>query len=72
MKNKNNANPDLQSQYESLLDQVWRSEANWRLWDRVDAVVMLDSLRAKRDTARGEGAIDSERSLPESPAEDAA
>lgn len=65
MKNKNNANPDLQSQYESLLDQVWRSEANWRLWDRVDAVVMLDSLRAKRDT-------DSERSLPESPAEDAA
>jgi len=40
--------PDLQSQLESLLDQVWRSEADWRLWDRVDAVVMMESLRAKR------------------------
>src|SRR6266702_3902894 len=28
---------DLQSQLESLLDQVWRSEADWRLWDRVNA-----------------------------------
>jgi hypothetical protein len=42
------AEPDLQSQLESLLDQVWRSEADWRLWDRVDALVMLESLRAKR------------------------
>ena len=40
--------PDLQSQLESLLDQVWRSEADWRLWDRVDALVLLESLRAKR------------------------
>ena len=40
--------PDLQSQLESLFDQVWRSEADWRLWDRVDALVMLESLRAKR------------------------
>jgi len=42
------ADPDLQSQLESLLDQVWRSEADWRLWDRVDALVMIDSLRVKR------------------------
>ncbi len=41
-------NPDLQSQLESLFDQVWRSEADWRLWDRVDALVMVESLRAKR------------------------
>jgi hypothetical protein len=40
--------PDLQSQLESLFDQVWRSEADWRLWDRVDALVMVESLRAKR------------------------
>jgi hypothetical protein len=40
--------PDLPSQLESLFDQVWRSEADWRLWDRVDALVMVESLRAKR------------------------
>jgi hypothetical protein len=45
---KVNTDPDLQSQLESLLDQVWRSEADWRLWDRVDALVMIDSLRVKR------------------------
>jgi hypothetical protein len=28
---------DLQSQFESLLDQVWRCEADWRLYDRIDA-----------------------------------
>jgi hypothetical protein len=27
--------PDLQSQLEALLDQVWRSEAEWRLDDRL-------------------------------------
>lgn len=48
MRRKENANPDLQTQFESLLDQVWRSEADWRLWDRVDALVMLESLRARR------------------------
>ncbi len=48
MRSRQNANPDLQTQYESLLDQVWRSEADWRLWDRVDALVMLESRRAKR------------------------
>ena len=40
--------PDLQSQLESLFDQVWRSEADWRLWDRVDALAMQESLRANR------------------------
>jgi hypothetical protein len=40
--------PDLQSHLESLFDQVWRSEADWRVWDRVDAAVMLETLRAKR------------------------
>ena len=29
--------PDLHTQYESLLDQVWRCEADWRLYDRIDA-----------------------------------
>ena len=45
---KPSADPDLQSQFESLLDQVWQSEADWRLWDRVDAFVMLESLRDRR------------------------
>jgi len=40
--------PDLRTQWESLLDQVWRSEADWRLWDRVDAAVRLDSLREQQ------------------------
>jgi hypothetical protein len=40
--------PDLHSQLESLFDQVWRSESDWRLWDRVDAAVMIETLRAKR------------------------
>ncbi len=29
--------PDLQTQFEALLDQVWHSEADWRLFDRIDA-----------------------------------
>jgi len=43
--------PDLHTQLESLLDQVWRSESDWRLWDRIDAAEMLDSLREKRRKA---------------------
>jgi hypothetical protein len=31
-----------------LLDQVWQSESDWRLWDRVDAAVLLESVREKR------------------------
>lgn len=44
--------PDLQSQLESLFDQVWRSESDWRLWDRVDQAVMLEDLRTKRAEQR--------------------
>lgn len=40
--------PDLHTQLESLLDQVWQSESDWRLWDRVDAAVMLETIREKR------------------------
>lgn len=40
--------PDLHTQLESMLDQVWRSEADWRLWDRLDAAVKLDTLREQR------------------------
>jgi hypothetical protein len=68
MKSKPSAHPDLQSQFESLLDQVWRSEADWRLWDRVDALVMLESLRARRATR----ATDQDRAAPNLPSENAA
>ena len=44
--------PDLRTQWESLLDQVWRSEANWRLWDRLDAAVQIETRRQKRDAQR--------------------
>lgn len=44
--------PDLHSQLESMLDQVWRSESDWRLWDRLDAVDMIETLRLKRQKDR--------------------
>jgi len=50
-KNRSDA-PDLHTQLESLLDQVWQSESDWRLWDRVDAAVMLETLRERRAAAR--------------------
>jgi hypothetical protein len=71
VKSKQNANPDLQTQYESLLDQVWRSEADWRLWDRVDALVMLESLRAKR-ARRARGAVEADGASPDASSENAA
>jgi hypothetical protein len=40
--------PDMHTQLESMLDQVWRSEADWRLWDRLDAAVALDAQREQR------------------------
>jgi hypothetical protein len=40
--------PDLQTQLESLFDQVWRSEADWQLWNRIDAAVKQEVLREKR------------------------
>jgi hypothetical protein len=44
--------PDLHTQFESLLDQVWQSESDWRLWDRVDAAVTLETIRERRAAAR--------------------
>ncbi len=44
--------PDLHTQLESLLDQVWKSESDWRLWDRLDAAVALETLRKKRHQDR--------------------
>jgi hypothetical protein len=44
--------PDLHSQLESMLDQVWRSESDWRLWDRLDAADMMETLRQKRQKDR--------------------
>ena len=35
-----------------MLDQVWRSEADWRLWDRLDAAVTLEALREQRAKQR--------------------
>jgi hypothetical protein len=46
--------PDLHSQLESLLDQVWRSESDWRLWDRLDAAVTIETLREMRLKRRAE------------------
>jgi hypothetical protein len=46
--------PDLHTQFESLLDQVWQSEADWRLWDRVDAAVRMETIREKRAAANPE------------------
>jgi hypothetical protein len=40
--------PDLRSQWESLLDQVWRAEAEWRMWDRLDAAVRIETMREER------------------------
>ncbi len=40
--------PDLQTQLESLFDQVWRSEADWQLWNRIDAAVEQEMLREQR------------------------
>jgi hypothetical protein len=71
MKSRRSDDPDLQSQYESLLDQVWRSEADWRLWDRVDAFVLLESLREKRAERIARTLADGATS-PDSPSENAA
>ncbi|MHB8587313.1 MAG: hypothetical protein ACYDA0_00510 [Candidatus Dormibacteraceae bacterium] len=46
--------PDLHTQLESLFDQVWRSESDWRLWDRVDAAVLLETIREQRAAANRE------------------
>lgn len=33
--------PDLQTQYEALLDLVWKREAEWRWEERIDQVIRL-------------------------------
>ncbi len=56
--------PDLHTQLESLLDQVWRSESDWRLWDRVDAAVMLETIRARRALRKSDQKLaDSQREI---------
>jgi hypothetical protein len=42
--------PDVPTQLETLLDQVWRCEAEWRFDDRLDLAARLDtgSLRSAR------------------------
>jgi hypothetical protein len=34
--------PDLQAQFETLLDTVWRCEQRWRLDDRFDLILRED------------------------------
>jgi len=31
-----------------LFDQVWRSETDWQLWNRIDAAVEQEALRERR------------------------
>ena len=33
---------DLATQFEAILDAVWKAEADWRLNDRIDLAVGLD------------------------------
>jgi hypothetical protein len=40
--------PDLQTQLESLLDEVWRCESTWRLDDRIALAVKVDKAGGHR------------------------
>ena len=40
--------PDLQTQLESLLDQVWRCEGSWRLDDRIALAVRVSSTQNRQ------------------------
>ena len=44
--------PDLHTQYEALLDTVWRCEERARLQDRIDAQNRFDELQSKRRSGR--------------------
>jgi len=55
-----------------LLDQVWRSEAEWRLLDRVDALVMMESIRAKRAERLAQNATRQAAASPDEASENAA
>jgi len=35
--------PDLQTQLESLLDEVWNCESTWRLDDRIALAIKIDN-----------------------------
>ena len=37
--------PDLHSQFEDLLHQVWQCEADWRLYDKIDALYAAELRR---------------------------
>ena len=37
----NRVAPDVQTQFETLLDQVWRCEAEWRFDDLLDLATRL-------------------------------
>jgi len=72
VKSRFRTEPDLQSQLESLLDQVWRSEADWRFMDRVDALVLMESLRAKRAARIAQDAARKANASPDQSSENAA
>ena len=40
--------PDLPTQYEELLDAVWRCERQGRVDDRIDALVRFEQLQSLR------------------------
>jgi hypothetical protein len=40
--------PDLQTQYEELLDTVWKCEERARLDDRIEARARYEELQSKR------------------------
>ena len=44
--------PDLQTQYEALLDTVWRCEERARFEDRIDAWNRYEELQSRRCSAR--------------------
>ena len=44
--------PDLQTQLESLFDQVWQSEADWQLWDRIEVMAKLEAAKKKRESLK--------------------
>jgi hypothetical protein len=41
--------PDLQTQFEALLDTVWRSERMWKLQDRIEAQIRKEEAAAPVD-----------------------
>lgn len=44
--------PDLQSQYEGLLDIVWRCERRAELMDRIDARARFEAMRERSSRRR--------------------